>query len=270
MSRLILAIPASGKRHHYSALLAARTYLQHNPDIVVGLYVPRPQKIDDILRELIPENGIEIRHFEHEDSDCRDKNITMMLTTAFYHAILDAGDNPVMIVDADTYCLKPIVIEQYLERLESGVTFIGRDVRSVWECHEDASRRSYIPPEKRRTYLNAGVILSHRSSLDMFLEIKELGHDDDVYPAMHDQGAVNLVFCNNPDRVRLLDREFNRIRAKARIPDTVIGHMAGEMGGGVGVDSLHERRCLVALRGVVSRPQLDDSYRVRREGDQSG
>ena len=270
MSRLIIAIPASGKRHHYSALLTARTYLQHNPDIVVWLYVPHLQRIDDVLQPLIPEDNIEIRHFEHEDSDCWAKRVTMMLTTAFYQAIVDAGDCPVMIVDADTYCLKPIVIEEYLQQLKSGASFICPCIKPAWHCHTDESSASYIAPEKRQRYLNTGVILTHYSSLDMFLKVRELGHHEEVYLAMHDQGTVNMVFSDNPDRLVLLDRKYNTIGWRVNRPKTVIGHMAGEMGGGVGLDSLHERRCLVALRGIVSRPQLDDSYRVRRKGVCSG
>jgi hypothetical protein len=135
----------------------------------------------------------------------------------------------VLFADADTCCLKPVrltVVERSL--VTAGKVGMAPDVVD-WHCN-DPSLPLYLTKEKRRTYVNSGVIFASCKSLPFFEYLRSLANDPRFLTGpFHDQELINYAFGSLfRDTLLLLDRKFNRIGSVS--DSTVIAHLAGGAG----------------------------------------
>ncbi len=185
------------------------------------------------------------KYTDFEARVCRPKrefsfeyNSKLRLTTqlkpqGFLHVIKELRkDEIVIFVDSDTYCVKSFGLSYpIIDELSKGKIMMVPEPWNRYESlHGNANRPDYIPEDKRLTYVNSGVIMATRKTVDIFEKFVELSRQPGFsLGPFHDQTIINYALCHCfPDRIAYLDKRWNGICTTDE--NTIIGHNGGGVG----------------------------------------
>jgi len=249
---LIIAMLADGELYQSAAALAGATYRAANPDAKIRMYVPEGAPTTVSFHEKCAHWDLVIIPFHFVQKKSGDR-MTQLKPTAFAAAVKGCPpDKALLFADADTVCMKKIDLASYKEHALLGMGFMRQDAnpkrwRLALRTTHDVRGDAYIPPRKRRPYINAGVVLCARAFLDVAEKIMALAYKSDfAHKPFQDQAVFYYAFCKYPARFAMLPPKLNYIvpAKQERIPaDVEIAHVAGGIGKNIGPGSLHERLC---------------------------
>jgi hypothetical protein len=228
---LRIAVIASGKDYQEAAAWAAPTYVRHlgNPS-AVSVLLPVGEKTWRLLGAHAKEYGFGIAAFPFTQKSAA-KFTSQLKCQAFYYAVSRLGhDDLLFLVDADTYCAKPLTLKPRLKSaILAGKIGLVPDVRDN-HCRNPAEPW-YLTAGERKTYVNSGVILCSRSAAGLFKVFKRLsGTANFLRGPFNDQKVINFALGKYfGDQLLLLDKAYNGMR-QFRSPATIIGHCAGGAG----------------------------------------
>ncbi len=228
---LNIGIVCSGKEYQFAAGLAAATYrVQLGATGTVTIYSPAGEKTSEQLVHLSEKYAFQNRAFAFTEVSER-KYTSQLKCQGFHEAVQNVADGELLLlVDADTYCRKPIRISAALCRqLLTGKLGMVRD---VIERHEKQQKGWwYVEPERRLPYVNSGVIATSRRAARLFARFREMAMDPLFLSGpFNDQTIINVALAKEfPQALVLLDRCFNGMRTFLN-DETVIGHCAGGAG----------------------------------------
>lgn len=113
---LIVVITATGDQYQRAGSLAAVTYRLRNPTsrVRVSVALPESERPTTVLRCLASRFRFDYVQFPFVPISAR-QITTQVKTQAFlYFAETAATDNVLIYADADTFCLKPILLSSYI------------------------------------------------------------------------------------------------------------------------------------------------------------
>jgi len=162
-------------------------------------------------------------------------------------------DELLLWVDADTVCWQYPALAQFKRLANNGVAFLREDksprrlakaTRGVY----DQRGAAFIPPGQRRVYINNGVMACAKGHLSLLEEAARLSMRLEFHrgPFM-DQTISYYLWCAHPERFAKLPAEYNDWGPAYR-PESLIWHVAGGPGKGVGAGSEHENLCQITLK----------------------
>lgn len=245
---LHIAIIASGVQYQAAAALAAATYrVQMKESAVVSVYVPEEEALQTQLSQPSARYGFAVKRFSLKLVSQR-KFTSQLKCQGFMRALLDLPeDRLLLIADADTYCLKPVRIDESVEApLREGKIGLVPDVMDRHESNPD--RPWFVPKEKRTRYVNSGVIFASKQARPLFEKFASLANDPTYLDGpFNDQNIINFALGQFfRDRLVLLEPRFNAM-AKYLNVDSVIGHCAGGAGRIEQRCEKHRKECLRIL-----------------------
>jgi hypothetical protein len=249
---LRVALLASGKDYQAAAAWAAATYAQHagQPD-AVSVFVPNREILLDVLKTNSQRFGFAVQRFPFRTVS-EAKFTSQLKCQWFLFCVSRLRESELLfLVDADTYCLKPLrLLPELAVAISEGKIGLAPDI-------EDRHFRSpaqpwYLAPQARVTYVKSGVILASRKALPLFRRFRQLSEQPRfLHGPFNDQKVINFAlgkyFRHN---LVLLDTKYNGIRHPLASA-TVIGHCAGGAGrlGQSSRKSLHLNICTGLLDG---------------------
>jgi len=203
---------------------------------VVSVYVPEQEPITLQLSENSARFGFAVKRFKLQLISAH-KYTSQLKCQGFVQALMDVPDDRLLlIVDADTYCLKPVHFEEeIIQEVRTGKIAIVPDVA---DRHENKPGRPwFLAKEKRLRYVNSGVILATNKALPLFERFLALAKDPQYLDGpFNDQNIINFALGEFfPKSLILLDKRFNGM-ARYLNDQTVIGHFAG------GAGRIHQRQ----------------------------
>jgi len=228
MDRVVLI--ASGPEYQEAAARAAATYVRQtsNPE-GVSVLVPESESLISQLKEFARKYGFQIARFPFRQVS-QHKFTSQLKCQAFWSAVSQlASDELLLIADADTVCLKPLVWPPEIRsEIMGGRIGLAADIED--HHFQQPSDPWYLTPEERSAYVNSGVILTARSALPMFEKFREMSAQPRfLHGPFNDQKVINFALGKYfRGRLLLLDQAYNGIH---RPPETtIIGHCAGGAG----------------------------------------
>lgn len=251
-SRLRVAVIASGKDYQEAAAWAAATYARQTvrPGSVCVL-LPRRERLVPLLGRHARQFGFKLRRFPFRQIG-QAKFTSQLKCQAFWFAVSQAGDDELLfLVDADTFCRKPLVIPRRMEEeILAGKIGLAPDIED--RHFSNPADPWYLAPEERTVYVNSGVILASRAGLPMFAMFRALSRQPPFLEGpFNDQKVINFAMGKYfRQKLLLLGRAFNAIGQGAS-RSFIIGHCAG----GAGMLGTHPRkqahlqRCARLLEG---------------------
>jgi hypothetical protein len=227
-----IAIVASGGGYQISAGLAGATYRIHlAQETPITVFVPVGEELQVELQAYAAEYKLGVARFRPSASA---ETSPGRLKCCAFVEMLSKQDvmSPLLIVDADTYCLRDFSFEnETIIKIKSG--FVGF-VRDTCDRHPENSEVPwFLPKDRRLTYVNSGVILTARSASDIFDRFSEIADEDRFRQTpFHDQTVINFVIgAEFPKRVLFLNPIYNAIDpANSTAATLAIGHLAGGLG----------------------------------------
>jgi len=251
--KLRVAIIACGQAYQEAAAWAACTFARPAADV-------------DEVSVLLPEQETEIKALKiRSKSFCfslqkfpfrpiSEKKFTSQLKCqAYLFAVSQLNEGDLLfLVDADTCCLKPLVVPPDVESaIRSGKIGLASDIAD--HHSRNPADPWYLAPTERLTYVNSGVILVSRHAQGLFERFCELSQQEDFLRGpFNDQKVINFALGKYfRDKLLLLDKAFNDI-GRAFSTRTMIGHFAG----GAGYlakqprKRAHQTACGVLVRGA--------------------
>jgi hypothetical protein len=255
---LNIALIAWKRAYQLVAAQAASTYAAVMRDeAAVNVYLPQGESAEPELLERAGEYDYGIRYFRGAGSHPEKLNYTRLKCLAFLGVVGDLEPGGLLlIVDADTYCIAPIAFGEGVQKqILQGRIGAVPDVQDRFV--RNPASPLHVPVESGAVYVNAGVILAGRKSLDIFRRVANLATKKGYRSApFHEQGILNYVLgAHFPDRVVYLGKEHNGMSQYFN-RETVIGHCAGGVGGIDQRGSLrrakHARKCQAVLERYES------------------
>jgi hypothetical protein len=230
-SAVHVAIIASGKDYQEAAAWAAPTYTRQvvRPDYV-SVLLPRRERPSALLKTHAQKFGFKIRQFPFRPVG-EAKFTSQLKCQAFCFALSESRNGEILfLVDADTYCVKPLTLSSDIQSaILGGKIGLAPDI-------EDRHFRAptapwYLNPEERTTYVNSGVILASRASLDMFKTFRKLSRQPPfLHGPFNDQKVINFSLGKHfRNRLLLLSEIYNAINNRTSSA-TIIGHCPGGAG----------------------------------------
>lgn len=226
-----VSIIASGRVYQEAAAWAAATYVKHLQTLgSVSVYVPSGETCAHLLASHSREFGFAIKSFPFEPTKAQNLNSELQCK-GFWHAVSDVGPEELLfIVDADTFCAKPLVVsEEISDAIAGGKIGFVKDI-----CNRHSRKKEdpwFLSYDERRPYVNAGVVLASANSLvafSMFLELSK--QSQFLHATFYGQSIINYALGKYfKDRLLILDRQYNSMGYFDS--STIIGHFAGGMGG---------------------------------------
>ncbi len=268
-----VSIIASGREYQEAAACAAPTYTRHLPwPEAVSVLVPRGEGLTDLLRAHSRRYGFSVARFPFRQIS-EHKFTSQLKCQAFLFAVQDLEDGEILfLVDADTFDLKPLALP-----IEVQVAIRGGKIGLAPDIEDRHSRVPtepwYLAPAERAPYVNSGVIVASRKSLDMFRLFRRLSRQARFFRGpFNDQTVINYALGKHfRDRLELLDTNYNGIGSHLS-QDTIIGHCAGGAGwlGRQPRGLAHRSICPELLRkGRFAPPHLAPSGDGASDGSQS-
>lgn len=226
-----MAIVVSGVPYQEAAAWAAPTYCwQVNPPEAVCVVVPEGEAVLDSLKAHSLEYGFRIKRFPLKVVSER-KYTSQLKCQGFLAAVSELKTGELLLlVDADTYCLKRLsVLPEVRSAVLAGKIGLVPDILN--HHFQNPAEPWYLTPKERRTYVNSGVILASRKSLDMFKTFRRLSDQRRfLHGPFNDQKVINFALGKFfGDRLLLLGSDYNGIRNQIS-PTTIIGHCTGGAG----------------------------------------
>jgi hypothetical protein len=250
-SRLRIALIVSGTDYQKSAALSAATYRTQMGDYTpIGICLPKGERITSELTTAVSDYDLELTRFPLRL--VTSEKFTSQLKCQGLLAALDAleEDRLLLVVDADTYCLRPIRFPQEIvNRIREGAIGFVQDVEDRHDQRPNVPW--FLPKEQRLPYVNSGVILASRSAFAIVKRFAEYASDRAYLKGpFNDQNIINCALGRNfRDRLALLDKRFNGMQGYFN-EQTVIAHVSG----GAGKlrlqqrDIVHRNECLRIIR----------------------
>lgn len=258
--RVSIAMVVSKPKFQYAARMSTATFY-HYTDYPMYVYTP---KGEEISRE-IDVKGIK-RQFDF-NYDTKLRYATQLKPQGFLQILKDLDDDEiVMLLDADTFCIRPFGLTyDIIREVKKGkIAMVPEPWNRYESLHGDPKRPDYIPKEKRLTYVNSGVIIASKKSIDMFEKFVEMSKEPGFsLGPFHDQTIINYALCQYfPDRVYYIDKKWNGVCTHD--PETtIIGHNGGGVGVGVGEpESRHSQVCKAILA-----PGFKDWFKIFKSYD---
>jgi hypothetical protein len=222
---------ASGEDYQEAAAWAAPTYArQVARPARVSVLLPRGETPLPLLKAHARKFGFKIREFSFRPVG-ETKFTSQLKCQAFWFALFHSRPGEILfLVDADTYCLKPLKLSAGIQSaILGGKIGLAPDI-------EDRHFRSpadpwYLTPEERTTYVNSGVILASRASLDMFKTFRGLSRQPPFLQGpFNDQKVINFALGKYfRNKLLLLSEAYNAIDDRVSSA-TIIGHCPGGAG----------------------------------------
>jgi hypothetical protein len=257
---LRLTIIASGKAYQDAAAWGAPTYLVHTerPDLVTVL-VPEQESPSDLLIRHADKYGYTIEKFPLRIV-IEQKYTSQLKCQGFCHAVSKIiNEDLLLLVDADTCSMRPL---NFSQETRAGVLSgkIGLAPNRIdFNRGVNPAKPWYLRPDERTTYVNSGVILASRGSLDMFECFSHLsGRPDFLRGRFNDQKVINFALGKYyKDRLWLLDRAYNT-KDQLLSDETIICHYLGGAGslGAQPRKEAHEKMCARLLNESPSKSAL--------------
>ncbi len=229
---LRVSIIASGQAYQDAAAWAAPTFARflENPTLLAVL-IPEQEKPTDLLQQHSSQYGFAISHFPLKLVSKR-KFTSQLKCQGFYTAVsMLKSQELIFLVDADTYCLKPLTLERStINEILNGNIGMVPDVND--NHFQEPGSPWFLSSEERTTYVNSGVILVSHSSIPLFEKFLELSVlPQFLHGPFNDQKVINYALGKFfREKLILLNTKFNGMR-RYLSPGTVIGHCAGGAGG---------------------------------------
>jgi hypothetical protein len=255
---LNIAISAWERGYQLAAAQAAATYAAvMGGDATVNVYLPQGEPAEPELLQRAGDYDYGIRNFRVAASNPAKQDYFQLRCQAFLAVVgsLQPGQL-LLIVDGDTYCIAPIAFSRGVQKqILQGKIGAVPDVKDSFI--RDASSPLYIPVESGAVYVNVGVILASRRSLDIFKRVANLATKKQYRSGpYHEQCILNYVLgAQFHDRVVYLGKRYNGV-GRYFNRDTIIGHRVGGVGGmnepGSRRLAVHERKCRKVLERYES------------------
>jgi|ERR1700722_18563610 len=228
---LRVAIIASGLEYQEGAAWAAATFAHVAPAAAaVQVLIPAGEQQSPVLNQHAALYKFSVNEFPFKRIS-QNKFTSQLKCQGYLHIVSATPTGDVLLlVDADTYCTRPLILSGTLKK-EIGTGKIGM-VRDVKDRHFNRPRCPwYLRPEERVPYVNSGVILTTRSSIDLFDTFASLSAEERFLRGpFNDQKVINYALGKFfRDRLVILDSIYNGMR-KYLTAETIIGHCAGGAG----------------------------------------
>ena len=255
-----IVIPVSGQDYQDMAAWAAPTYalLMDRPDLL-SVILPEDEPPNYLLSNHAKRFGFSLGTFKKPEKT-HWKYTAPLKCSAFLQTVERLNHNDVVfMIDADTVLYHPLeispvlsskILRGYIGLAKCGGNFHVIDPDNPW----------FVPPEKRLTHVNSGVILAGRVSADMFKTFFELSNKPQVVCAsLCDQLVINYSLdMYYSDRFVLLDRCYNSMGppvCQRQVAVPMISHMLGGPNNihRGGRRDYHRNECMKILRGKYDR-----------------
>lgn len=232
VNRMIrVAIIASGAEYQEAASWAAATYSRVLGPNRVSVLLPSPEHPLSLLQAQASEHAFNIQEFPFTAN--REARFACQLKCqGFLFALtrLCGEGDTLFLVDSDTCMVSaPLIQSDTSSAIMAGAIGMVQDIKNHHRKYSAFSwylrKREFLP------YVNSGVIVTSRKSMDMFETFVRLSEQPHFLDGpFNDQAVINFALGRYfRNRLVLLDKCFNRI-SWSLIEHTTIGHFAGGIG----------------------------------------
>lgn len=223
-----VAITASGPVYQAMAAAAARTY-QRNAEVDVVIQIPDGEVL---IADLA---GLPFRRFPWTSPGHAKPWASLKI--AGWAAALQAADDLVLLVDADTCCQRPLEVPEAVSRaVRIGAVAAVPDREPHWPRDTDDP---WHVPEPLPDYVNSGVLLLSEACAPVVERCAELAASDALFAGQYgDQRVLNYLIATDALCVHL-PADWNAIRPRHPHEARIL-HFAG--GGGDPASRTRQRK----------------------------
>jgi hypothetical protein len=264
MRAIVITCFGDNSYYYQDGVASAKTYRYLNPDHEVYMTFDEERCPKSFPRELndqgIQAVGITRAGFElvHDLFLNGFQVLRFWKINIWFHILKMLQRESCLFVDGDTVCIRPLAFSrEILDGVKAGKIYAASDFTPLWVNDlADPKCFAYVPPEKRKQYINSGVVLASRPSLEIFSKLLvqlQVGYFNTYNNGeCGDQTALNYMLnVECPDRFGLLGNEYNSIGG--RMGDISAAKIIHWTGTRVKVRNCHEKLTEAVLKGYVPR-----------------